>query len=128
MVHDISLLQVLSRSRRAEFVRGLVCNLVHDIGKVFLYMSDIWQGGREVLQVRQSDSGEVLHGDGQTLHKFCAKFVHPHAAEWLRDHCLTFGDGICLSGGWDSRRHHIVYCLKKGGMLSDFVKVIMCNI
>ena len=62
------------------------------------------------------------------LHKFCAKFVHPHAAEWLRDHCLTFGDGICLSGGWDSRTHHIVYCLKKGGMLSDFVKVIMCNI
>ena len=46
----------------------------------------------------------------------------------LRDHCLTFGDGICLSGGWDSRTHHIVYCLKKGGMLSDFVKVIMCNI
>ena len=46
----------------------------------------------------------------------------------FRDHCLTFGDGICLSGGWDSRRHHIVYCLKKGGMLSDFVKVIMCNI
>ena len=48
MVHDISLLQVLSRSRRAEFVQGLVCNLVHDIGKVFLYIKYLRRSSQTV--------------------------------------------------------------------------------